>query len=67
VLRASFRSAVAILHGFKHIFWFSQEASHLFNEIGCPQRHGVVLRHVAGNAADFQSVTFPAVPARGFQ
>jgi len=42
-------------------------AAGVFNETGCPQRRAVVRRHVAGDAADFQSVTVSTVPARGNQ
>jgi len=41
--------------------------SHISNEQCCPQRRDVVLRHIAGGAADFQSVTRSTVPGRGVQ
>jgi len=67
VLRQSFRSAVANGHAFKNLIFGVHNRIILFYECGCPQRRVVVLRHVAGDAADFQSVTFSSVPARGIQ
>jgi len=66
VLRQSFRSAVATFHLKKSMSSFTTRVT-LFNEHVYPQGRAVVLRHLAGDAADFQSVTFATVPARGIQ
>jgi len=48
-------------------FHVTTNVSYLFNESGCQQRRVVVLRNVAGEAADFQPVTFSTAPVRGLQ
>jgi len=60
------RSAAPFMRSETHVP-FLQQYHTCFDDIGCPQRRVVVLRHVAGDAADFQSVTFSAVPARGIK